>query len=416
MDNTTEKTNSLDNIISTAEENPNVFRLKMENIPGTNTEVLTIYLYELNNFIRTHNLTKAEKMLYSALQSSLEYYKYISDPNSPFFASLLDYTEKETAALQKKYPGLDIKTSLRIKSPISAYNKILDKIQEYIRDGRDLNDLNSSLRDFIGIRRIISQKNVIKSNPRKSALKTLEFAKDQLLVQEKMNFGFIPIRDSKIQEMEEPHAYYVDPESQPIYIPKLSEIPHLLMTKFRNIGKNYIAFPKPSLYQSYQYCTFLPFSDKYAVEYQIRDEHMHDFAEHGPASHTQYKHGFDESLANLNAKRFTRANLPLEYEYDPKLKKMIPYTLDKSMKAHLGYSFVDRFGISEDEFYKNFTKEEQDSILALHSGFVLDEKTGRYRVAPLHTVRYPSLIKTSPDKLHRSIEEKTPIHSAFDGR
>ena len=58
----------------------------MENIPGTNTEVLTIYLYELNNFIRTHNLTKSEKMLYSALQSSLEYYKYISDPNSPFFA------------------------------------------------------------------------------------------------------------------------------------------------------------------------------------------------------------------------------------------------------------------------------------------------------------------------------------------
>lgn len=273
-----EKSNSIENIMDSA-KNPNVFRLKMEDIPGTNNEVLTIYLYELNKFIRTHNLSKSEKMLYSALQSSLEYYKYISDTNSPFFTSLLDYTEKETIALQKKYPNLDVKTSLRVKSPISAYNKILDKIQEYIRDGRDLKDLNSSLRDFIGIRRIVSLKNALKNNPKKSALRTLEFAKDQLVLQENMDFNFIPIRESKIHAIEEPHAYQIDPEQEQMYIPKPSEVPKDLLGKFRYIVKNYIAFPKKSLYQTLQYCTFLPFSKQYAVEYQVRDEYMHRMAE-----------------------------------------------------------------------------------------------------------------------------------------
>lgn len=278
MTDITENSKPIENIMDNA-KNPNVFRLKMEDIPGTNNEVLTIYLYELNKFIRTHNLSKSEKMLYSALQSSLEYYKYISDTNSPFFSSLLDYTERETLALQKKYPNLDIKTSLRVKSPISAYNKILDKIQEYIRDGRDLKDLNSSLRDFIGIRRIISQKNALKNNPRKSALKTLEFSKDQLLFQEKMDFNLIPIRESKIHAIEEPHAYQIDPEEEQMYIPKQPEIPRDLVGKFRYFVKNYIAYPKKSLYQTLQYCTFLPFSKQYAVEYQVRDENMHRIAE-----------------------------------------------------------------------------------------------------------------------------------------
>lgn len=108
--------------------------------------------------------------------------------------------------------------------------------------------------------------------------------------------------------------------------------------------------------------------------------------------------------------------MPIEYEFDSKTRKMVPYSLDKSMRAHKGYSFKDRFGISEEEFYENFTKEDQDRILSLKYSFIFNERTGKYDVMPVHTVALPTLIKTSPDKLHKAIEDKTPIHSGFDAR
>ncbi|MCI8277756.1 MAG: hypothetical protein HFJ46_07640 [Clostridia bacterium] len=159
--------NAVNNPVS--DMNPaNVFRLKLEDLRGTNTEVLTIYLYELKNFINTHDLNPAELKLYATLYSSLQYYKEVSDPTTPFFQKLLEYTEKETIMLMKKYPNLSIKTSLRIKSPISAYNKIVDKIQQYIREGRDLSNLNSSLIDFIGVRRIVDLKDVLFENQKET--------------------------------------------------------------------------------------------------------------------------------------------------------------------------------------------------------------------------------------------------------
>lgn len=158
----------------------NVFRLKIEDIRGTNTEVLTIYLYELKKFMESHDLNTTELKLYSALYSSLQYYKDVSDPTTPFFQKLLEYTEKETIMLMKKYPNLSIKTSLRVKSPISAYNKIIDKIREYIHNGRDLNSLNTSLRDFIGVRRIIDLKDVLFENQKEATDKCYEFLASQL--------------------------------------------------------------------------------------------------------------------------------------------------------------------------------------------------------------------------------------------
>ncbi len=410
----TEKTKTVENVLD-ENKNPNVFRLKMEDISGTNSEVLTIYLYELNNFIRTHNLNKSEKMLYTSLQSALEYYKYISDTNSPFFTSVLDYTERETIALQKKFPGLDIKTSLRVKSPISAYNKILDKIQEYIVKGRDLKDLNSSLRDFIGIRRIISPKNALLNNPKKSALRTLEFAEMQLINQERVGCNIIPIRKEKIHAIEAFHPYQIDPETQEMYIPKHFEIPENLTDRFRYSVKNYIAYPKESLYQTLQYCTYLPFSKQYALEYQVRDTNMHKIAEEGQAKHTNYKVGFDTDKARFQT-RFVRANTPIEYEFDQKTQKMIPYSLDKSLRIHKGYSFQDRFGISEEEFYENFTKEDQDRILSLKYSFMFDEKKQSYDVLPVQTVELASLIRTSPDALHETLNNNDPKHSDFDDR
>ena len=128
--------NAVNNPVS--DMNPaNVFRLKLEDLRGTNTEVLTIYLYELKNFINTHDLNPAELKLYATLYSSLQYYKEVSDPTTPFFQKLLEYTEKET-------------------------------IMQYIREGRDLSNLNSSLRDFIGVRRIVDLKDVLFENQKET--------------------------------------------------------------------------------------------------------------------------------------------------------------------------------------------------------------------------------------------------------
>lgn len=408
--------------------NSNIFELKIEDIQGTNTEVLTIYLYELNKFMHTHDLSRSEKILYSALYTSLQYYKDVSDPTTPFFQQTLDYLNKETLALQRKHPDLSIKTSLRIKSPISAYNKIIDKIQEYIQKGRDLNNLNTSLRDFIGVRRIVDIKDVLFESPVESTNKCFDFAASQLCYQDKSNFKLIPVGDEKLAKMKKPHQYNLDPNEEHVYIPP--QRPKVL-EYFDKFIKDYISYPKESLYQTLQYCTYLPFSKKYPIEYQVRSQYMHNYAENGGADHRKYKKGFEnkdsdktvENEFDVNDKRFRRANLPIEYIFDSKLKKMRQYSLDESMKSHLGYSFTDRFGITENEFYKNFSKEEQDNILALTHSFTFDETTGKYVVLPIHTAKLPSLIKTSATKLHSDVEEAvangTAINSFFsqdDGR
>lgn len=140
-----------------------------------------------------------------------------------------------------------------------------------------------------------------------------------------------------------------------------------------------------------------------------------EWQKNGQAKHSNYKNNFSEETNHFE-NRFVRANLPIEYAFDQKTKKMVPYSMDRSLREHKGYSFMDRFGISEEEFYENFTKEDQDRILSLRYTYRLNERTGKYDVLPLQTVVLPTLIKTSPDKLHKAIEENTPIHSGFDGR
>lgn len=399
--------------------NNNVFNLRIDQIPGTNTEVLAVYLHELDKFMKTHQLSKSERMIYTALYTSLQYYQEVSNPSSPFFQQLLEYTNKETLALMKKHPELTIKTSLRVKSPVSAYNKIVAKIGEYIEKGRDLNELNTSLRDFIGIRRIVDLKDVLFENPSEETERCYDVALDQLRMQRKSECTFIPVGEKKLAEMKAPHEYNVDPTSEHVYIP--SARPPEIEMQFDPYLKDYIAFPKKNLYQTLQYCVFLPFSKKLALEYQVRTQTMHTYAERGGASHDEYKENSKRKNSRstfrkekgITRKCFVRANLPIEYVFDSKTKKMRPLTLDESMKSHLGFSFKDRFGISEEEFYKHFTKDEQDSILSHTAYYTYNPTTQTYTVEPLQTVQLPSLA-TDTDKLHAAAKTKPPIHSAFE--
>ena len=62
---------------------------------------------------------------------------------------------------------------------------------------------------------------------------------------------------------------------------------HAKWTPLKGRIKDYIAQPKPNGYQSLHTSVFTDFGK--VVEFQIRDEFMHDTAEYGIAAHTKYK-------------------------------------------------------------------------------------------------------------------------------
>ena len=140
----------------------NIFNLKLTDISGENSqEILDKYISNLENFLNTTELDSSSKSIYSAYLNGLKYYQYVSNPNGNFFHKTLDLVNAQYNELAKKFPGLQ--SEGRIKSVLSADEKIKDKICEYIQEGRDLSHLNYSLRDFVAFRFITPDSNFFHS-------------------------------------------------------------------------------------------------------------------------------------------------------------------------------------------------------------------------------------------------------------
>ena len=82
---------------------------------------------------------------------------------------------------------------------------------------------------------------------------------------------------------------------------------------------------------------------------------MHEFAEFGGASHKYYK---PRSTFNIH-------NVPQQLGIVRKNDKykIDLLSMDESIKLYYGYEFSDRFGISFEEFGKNYSLDDRINIL-----------------------------------------------------
>lgn len=391
--------------------------LNLRHYVGDRSDVIKDVKIQISNYLRNPDVSCASTKIYSAIYNALTYYQNISDlsisgetADKTFLENTISEFNKDYQYLASKYNTEThqvIQAKGRIKSPISAMEKILEKISEYIHDGIDLKPLNNSLRDFIGLRIIIDPPEEIKAQGKQAEADFCYKVFDDLLTHRGIkrqkdgessnpdDYRFIKVNTvhdpNKLQKMKNrpsKEGFIYNPEELGIFIP--CERPDFV-EKYDEFIKDYQMYPKANLYQRLHTCAhpyfanFIPkqhtpnyiipsTSTDTSIEYQVCTLEEEIFAEHGKAGHTEYK-GKDEKI-------FHRLGTPLFMKIDENTEEIRLTRLDESIKEFYGYSFEDMFNIDYQTFLRTFDAAQRDDILAGNLLIEFDEYTQEYVLVP----------------------------------
>ena len=313
--------------------------LNITSFYGVKDQVIENYITYLNNLIYNNSLDEIQKSLILEYISKLKYFQKISDTSNPEFSKFIDFINKEYLFLKEKFPYLEIEFQGRIKSLISTDSKIKKDLKQALLSGEDLKDI--TLKDILAYRYIINIPENLKLDENASAQICYDFATAQ--IEFNLQNGNSLIEAKHFNSI-------VDEEKLKKYSLKLPEIN--FENKYSKYIKDYIKYPKDSLYQALHVRYFL---NNIPFETQIKTQQMHEFAEYGAASHKYYK---PRSSFNIH-------KVPQELGF---IKKDDGYKIDflptdESIKLYYGYSFEDKFGITFQSFTKSFSPKEQNLIL-----------------------------------------------------
>lgn len=263
--------------------------LNIDNYPGLfPKDIMGPYI---DNFTKTFSEIPWDSYARKPLDTNIRlmnYYKTISDKNSMQIRYALqfcnDLKKSLTEYAKATYQMFDIQIELkgRIKSPTSTIVKFKNKINEYMKKGKDLDSLQ--VNDLFAFRTIITVKdkagNILDDNTAIPVCyditeQAVEFAKQYQYIQT------MPSKPRSDKHAPIVHDNVTKPTSRPAYI-----------VDNENIIKDYIFYPKRNTnYQSEHIKLKLSIPEREALyfEMQIRTHEMNEHAEHGPASHLIYK-------------------------------------------------------------------------------------------------------------------------------
>lgn len=359
--------------------------LNLRHYSGHPSDAIKLLKRNIEHYLRKPDVSQKNREVYSAIYNALNYYKSILYSSASDFSTgptFLNHSlmnmKKDYDYLSQKYNSTDITTppvitmNGRIKSPISAIEKIKDKVEDYLQNGTDLRALNESLRDFMGVRIIVDPPQNIKDFGKDAENEFLQNVLIDLLrfhgitgEQVQDVYKFIPINTKN-----HPHKL----ESM-LADGRKDHLPNFLSY----CVKNYVDHPKKSGYQSYHICATPEYSSEvkkpilppyiipptrteYSFEYQVRTKEMDEAAEHGSYSHDNYK-----CLGNYH-----RLAIPFYIELKPEHNRFKSLNLEESCEKHFGFvpflRVYDPNGnylqsLTLVDFRDLFTSYERDAII-----------------------------------------------------
>ena len=316
--------------------------LNITSFYGVKNEVINNYIHYLTNLIKKENLDEIQKKLISEYISKLSYFKKISDTKNPNIDNFIEYINKEYLYLKEKFPHLGIEFQGRIKSLVSTDSKIKKDLKQALINGEKLSDI--SLKDILAYRYILHIPENLKLDKNSTAQICYDFLKAQIDFNIKNGNTLLK-------------AKHINSENKNSIKSKISEyhieIPTIdFDNKYSDFVKNYIKYPKDSLYQALHVRYLI---GEIPFETQIKTKEMHNFAEYGAASHKYYK---PRSSFNIHKVPQELGFVKTDSGY-----KIDFLSMDESIKLYYGYSFEDRFGISYNDFKENYTSKEQKLLL-----------------------------------------------------